>query len=37
MGLGNYLSVLTSDAAILLNTVIPTKVRKLTYKNFYGK
>lgn len=34
MGMGNYLSMFTSDAAMLLNTVIPTKVRKLTYKKF---
>lgn len=34
MGLGNYLSVFTSDAAMILNTLIPTKVRKLTYKKF---
>ena len=32
MGLGNYWSVFTSDAAMFLNTLIPTKIRKVIYK-----
>lgn len=32
MGLGNYLSVFTSDVAMFLNTLIPTKIRKVIYK-----
>lgn len=34
MGIGNYLSVFTSDAAIILNTLIPENIRKLAYKKF---
>lgn len=34
MGLGNYLSVFTSDVAMFLNTLIPANIRKLTYKKF---
>lgn len=34
MGLGNYLSVFTSDATMILNTLIPANIRKLTYKKF---
>lgn len=34
MGMGNYLSVFTSDTAMFLNTLIPANIRKLTYKKF---
>ena len=34
MGIGNYLSMFTSDAAMVLNTLIPAKVRKIAYKKF---
>ena len=34
MGLGNYLSMFTSDAAMILNTLIPANIRKLAYKKF---
>lgn len=34
MGLGNYLSVFTSDVAMFLNTLILANVRKLAYKKF---
>lgn len=34
MGIGNYLSMFTSDAAMILNTLIPANIRKLAYKKF---
>ena len=34
MGIGNYLSVFISDVAMVLNTLIPANIRKLTYKKF---
>lgn len=34
MGMGNYLSMFTSDVAMILNTLILANIRKLTYKKF---
>lgn len=34
MGIGNYLSMFTSDVAMILNTLIPANIRKLAYKKF---